>query len=349
MFSDDGQKIVFFRESETQMNQLHLVNVDGSGERALVTPELLIEHYEFTEPLSIAFVPGTHLLLFNTHYYRPEYPKTSGSNGNPSNDLLLVDTDTGEIKQLAAIGQGGSFLISPNGKWVAVQTPDHVDVIDLQGRFVLRNLFSHSPDDYDCTYYGYICAPMFWKQDSSELILVQPIPGYGSHPLVRTVWKYPLDGRPGKEIRLMPASPMGEALSVSPDGNWIAYSLFDTGDQDDVYLGNLRNGTSQLIYKPELSEVTGSLEPAPTSYDGWSLDSTHFVFGNSYKTFLGNIYGETTLVGRGSICGWIDRNRYLDGCGVLGEVGKQERVRVIEWPPGIDHSEPSIAFVFLGH
>jgi Tol biopolymer transport system component len=352
VFSDDGQKIAFFRAWETEMNQLHVINADETGGRAMVTSELLmglgLGYSEFSEPHSVAFVPGTHLLLVNTNHFSVNYPKSDSSHGNPSNDLLLVDTETGEIKQLAAIEQGGYFLASPNGKWVAVQTPDHVDVIDLQGRVILRDLFNHSPDAYDCVYYGYICAPMYWKQDSSELILVQPRDAEGGGPLPRTLWQYPLDGRPGKEIPLMPG-PMGDTLSVSPDGNWIAFSLFDTGDQDGVYLGNLRDGTSRRIYPPESSETPEVRVPSSLHFYGWSADSRHFVFEDGYDTIMGNIQGDTAVVGRGGICGWIDTNRYLDGCGVLAEVGKQVRVRVIEWPSSIDHPERPIAFVFLGH
>lgn len=142
--------------------------------------------------------------------------------------------------------------------------------------------------------------------------------------------------------------PMGEALSVSPDGNWIAFTLFEQGDQDGVYLGNLRDGTSQRIYPPQSSKGIEVHDPSSLNYYGWSPDSRHFIFEDWYDTIMGNIQGEATLVGRGGICGWIDKNHYLDGCGVLAEVGKQERVRVIEWPSNIDRSEPPIVFVFLG-
>ena len=147
----------------------------------------------------------------------------------------------------------------------------------------------------------------------------------------------------------MPASPMGEALSVSPDGNWIAFSLFAGIDSlDGVYLGNLRDGTSQLIYQSELNKVTGVRDPAPLYYYGWSPDSVHFVFGDWDTRFIGNINGETMpLTGMG-ILGWIDNSHYF-GRSIMGDVDSQEEVLVIDFPPGVDHSESSIAFVFLGH
>jgi hypothetical protein len=355
-FSDDGQKIVFFREWATKMNQLRVIDADGTGEQVLITSELLnsldLGYNDFTELHFVAFVPGTHLLLFNTHNYSTHYPKNKVSHPQPNNDLLLVDTDTSEVKQLLPIKQGGFFLVSPNGKHIAVQTSDHVDVIDFQGRIILRNLASHSTD-YDCVFYGYMCTPMYWTQDSSELILVQPIPlsEYPTNrvnPLIRTVWRYPMNGKPGIEIRLTLA-PMGEALSVSPDGNRIVYSLFEIGSQDGVYLGNLRDGTSQLIYQPELNKITGVRDPAPISVGGWSPDSAYFLFSDiRNRLFMGNIQGEITPLGGMNIFGWVD-NRHYFGNNILSEVGNQEAVRVMEFPPGIDPSESPPAFVFLGH
>jgi len=355
-FSDDGQKIVFFREWETEMNQLGVVNADGTGEQVLVTSELLMSlglgYDEFTEPHSVEFVPGTHLLLFNTHNYSIHYPKNKDSHSQLNYDLLLVDTDTSEIKQLLAMGHGGFFLVSPNGKYIAVQTSAHIDVIDLQGRIHL-NLVSYSYDDYDCVFYGYICAPMSWTQDSSELIVVQPIPlseipTNRVNPLARTVWRYPLDGRPGVEIRLN-ITPGGEALSVSPDGNWIAYLLLDIGSQDGVYLGNLRDGTSQLIYQPELNKATGDRDPVAVGVGNWSPDSTYFFFSDlRNQLFIGNIQGEYASLGSGWALGWIDTDNYLfyDGS-VVGEVGKEEKLRVIEYPTGFLAFESDLSFVFL--
>ena len=41
-FTDDGQKIIFDRAPESQQRQIYSINSDGSGERALVTSDLLL-------------------------------------------------------------------------------------------------------------------------------------------------------------------------------------------------------------------------------------------------------------------------------------------------------------------
>jgi hypothetical protein len=332
MFSDDGQKIMFYREGNSNKREIWTINANGSGEQALVNLEKLAsfgqEYDETTEFRSPAFIPTTHQLLFTT----------------TNQDLLVANTDTGELKQLLAPGQSGFFLVSPNGKWIAVQTLSRISVIDSHGQIVRQNMASYSYESYDCVFYGYICAPMFWKQDSSELIVLQPLSGVA--PLMYALWRYPMDGRPGTEIRFSPP-PMGEALSVSPDGKWIAYSLFEQGDGDGVYLGNLSDGTSQLIYQPKLNETTGVRDPAPLDYYGWSPDSLYFVFSDDENKFISNIHGETTLLGKAGVLGWIDNNHYFSGSTVY-EVGGQDGVPVVDFPPFAGRFETPMAFVFLG-
>jgi len=134
-------------------------------------------------------------------------------------------------------------------------------------------------------------------------------------------------------------------LSISPDGNWIVYGYslgaLDATTTVGIYLGNLKESTSQLLYTPP-GDAASPLD-LPSSYHGWSPDSVHFILeGYNTNLYVGNIYGEFTQVGfsRGTeVSGWIDNNRFLMENGVLYEVGKQELVEVANW---ID------TFVFLG-
>src|SRR5688572_796501 len=166
LISDDGQKIIFYRAGEAALYSVYTINVDGTGEQLLVDPERLSafggEYDPSTILTSLTFVPGTHLLLFNTNQpsnYNPYLPYVG-------NDLFIVDTDTAEIKQLKAPDQGGNFLAAPNGKWVAVQTLDHIDIIDVQGRIIQGNLVVYPKDA------SHIVVPMAWPQDSSELMIL---------------------------------------------------------------------------------------------------------------------------------------------------------------------------------
>jgi len=101
-----------------------------------------------------------------------------------------------------------------------------------------------------------------------------------------------------------------------------------------------------LIFTPPLMS-SGFPATVPFHYD-WSPGNVYF---NCYydEIYIGNIYGEFTslglLRGQEKIPAWIGGNRYLLHEGsVLVQIGKQERVRVVELPSGVNQPNN---FVFL--
>ncbi len=227
---------------------------------------------------------------------------------------------------------------------------DHIEVRDIQGRILLRNLVTYPADE------AHIQVPMYWTKDSKELIVLPSDIALftGGVPIVRTIWRYSLDGGSGEEIPLYPP-PLYDEYAVSPDGNWIVYAFnphaltLDLGDAPfGVYLGNLRDGTSHML-------DTNKLQSDSYSSFNWSPDSLHFIGRDSeaqgdWRTYIGNIQGKITPLGGGVVSGWIDNQHYLYSDGIVGEVGKKETALAIEFSsrPGMDYSKPS-AFVFLGH
>ncbi len=119
LFSDDGQKIIFYRAGESNLDLVYVINADGTGEQVLVDPELLSAfgkaYDKFTTLISLAFVPNTHLLLFNTYQQGNFDLESAGWLPIVGNDLFAVNTDNGEIKQLKAPWQGGQLPCGP--KW----------------------------------------------------------------------------------------------------------------------------------------------------------------------------------------------------------------------------------------
>lgn len=330
LISDDGQKIAF----SCGTNRWCTVSADGTGERTLVTQEQLISFgdvysHECLEFYNLGFAPNSHQLLFFT------WIRCKGGEGHiqRNDDLWLADTDTGMLRQLRGLGQGGNFLAAPNGNWIAVQTVDHIDVIDMQGQSIYRNLVTHAPID---DYYGIWWAKMFWTSNSSELIVVPTdIPPGTGYAMLSTVWRYSLNSGAGIEIKLNP-TPVYDAYAVSPDGNWLAYTYDpDAGVGENeirgVYLGNLHDGTSQLLYVPPVNERTGYPEISPIYYDGWSPDSMYYlVHDMDSQIFLVSIRGEFVPLGRWRSVTWIDNRRYLLNESIVGEVGKQKLFKVTE-------------------
>jgi len=301
---------------------------------------------ELTSPV---IVPGTHQMLFSTRQLNPLNLGITLFTSN--DDLLLADIDTGAIKQLLAIGQGGNFLVSPDGKLVAVQAPDQIEVITTQGEIVFQAPFTYPEDDIYTT-----TIPMAWTQDSRELFVVPPIstseiPSNRGYPLLRTIWRYSLDNNSGVEIRLDPP-PVSYWLGMSPDGNWIVYSYelgypgsvnWDAGKPVGIYLGNLQDGTSKLLYSPEIG---ASVAPYLVHY--WLPDSTRFVLGDyGMGLYIGNFQGEITHLYRGGYFSWLDNRRYFYGGDSLGEIGKEEKFKVMEYPAGFELFKSQITLVFL--
>ena len=307
IISDDGQKIAFCRTREVLVTatniyhhvcNLHSISADGSQERPLVTKETLIApnlgYSAAIEPELLIFAPGTHQVLFITY----ESFEGQSFQGGPmwdkrlSNDLLVVDIDSGKIKRLVLPGKlvppgkMKAFKVSPDGNKIAVQTTTQIDVINFTGKIIHANLAPYPP--------GWELANIsfYWAQDSKQLIMLPAAqwdaadyPDDGPDP--RVIWKYSLETGEKTEIQLNPA-PL-EGFSVSPDGNWIAYNAYYYQGKNDentvpgIYLGNLRDGSVRLIngescYLDSNFNAFGKNFVMGREDFDWSPDSTHFVY-----------------------------------------------------------------------
>lgn len=312
-FSDDGEKIVFLRGLVP--HNLYSISSDGSQERVLISGDTLsvLEGYgEFSELRSFAFIPGTHLLIFNTRELGELDIKTQDWNRPSSknnDDLLVVDADTGEIKTILPPGKGGNFFISPDGNIIAVQAKGHIDLVNRDGQIIRQNLVTYTPTaPYELT------PGVFWVDNSTELIVTLPVETeYNMDgPEIRSVWRCAVGGNARVQVSLTPP-PIGDAYNISPDGNWILYNYYYYPGKTDetvtpgLYLGNLREGGARL-YSPDI------VVPI------WSSDSIHFAYDG---IFMGTIDSLPQPIGEGRLLGWGDAAHYLyffNEMIVIGEV-----------------------------
>ena len=282
--SDDGQKIVF--ERWVTPLTLYSINADGSDERALVTRSKLTElnlGYDAFGVEYTAFVPGTHLLLF----------QTSDSQGINS-DLLLVNTDTGEIKSLLPLGKAFDYYVSPDGTKIALSgtgKPGHIDILSINGEMLQDNIATYTRSEPIP-----LLPNIHWAQDSNSLTIVLPYPTFydtsGGAPNY-TLWHYTLGEN--KSIQV-PLDPMPKDLvEVSPDGNWVTYR----DDSGALYVGNLRDGNSQ-VYDPQPG----------LPLCAWSSDSVHFIYGRG-RLYLGAVNTPPVFFGKGDCISWLDAERFL--------------------------------------
>jgi Tol biopolymer transport system component len=291
IFSDDGEKIAFLRGTIPAF--IYSINVDGSGEQAIATTSQLLdlskEYDSATGAFDLRFLPGTHQLLFRTYQVQENFPLYN-------DDLLIVDTDTAELKRLLAVGQGGSYYVSPNGRWIAIDAMGQINMIDQEGKSAGRGLLT-----YTISQPSFLPAGIFWSPNSTELTVLLPVPTVFEAGYIPdyTVWSYVAsDGK--TQLPLDPLPQDYYMAKVSPDGKWIIYNR---NDQNAAYLGDLSTGQAEL-YEPDAYSFF---------YDwSWSPDSKHFVYsGSPGGLYLGSVKGPPTLIGPGDFIGWIDFDRYL--------------------------------------
>ena len=306
-FSEDGEKIFFLR-GITSYN-LYSINVDGSQEKVLVTNDILRtlgeEYDEESMICHINLVPNTHILLFQTCFY-PELNNHNLLDGN--NELLAVDGDTGDIKIILPPGRVRDYHISPDGQLLAIHAKGHVDLFDINGEVIRRNLITYTSSEPI-----YIPPDVHWMQDSNGLIVVLPLQTFfdtsGGAPNY-TIWRYALDGSPGAQVHLDPMP--RDLVKVSPDGNWVIFH----DERGALYIGDLRNGSSQ------------SYEPRPGfSLYEWSPDSRYFIYGG-VDLYRVSTNASPVFIDKGDFIGWLDANRFLYISGktiVMGSVDGEKK------------------------
>ena len=271
--SEDNRKIIFEREGSST---IYSINSDGTGEQELITSQWLDAFGDGTRMRSPAFVPGTHRLFFNTYLCEPPSYDPLCSIG-----LFPIDVDTGQIKIFRTPDKAGkqyslydNFKVSPDGKMIAIGTVGHIDILDLDGKALRKNILSYEPS----TPYAPFPVP-FWLPDSSGLIVALPTTTTDLTSLdfdapTFTVWRYTIENNETTQIPLDP-SPMidrqtiCESIQVSPDGNWMLHGGGQYTGLTSVYLGDLSNGQSQLLTNDPFGACFNS---------SWSPDSKHFVY-----------------------------------------------------------------------
>ena len=302
IISNDNQKIVFARgdSSGNGYSNIYSVNTDGSSEQALITEQWLATLGKGTEARFPVFVPDTRQLIFNTYLCESQEYNSLCSIG-----IFLVDTDTGEIKKILPPGEagqydhGGNFKVSPNGKMVSVALSGRIDIFDLNGKIIRKNVLPYTPSDP-----AELFSAQSWLPDSNGMIIAIPASihyGAGYEDPTYTVWRYTVDNSEADQIPLDNLPPIivmancGNEIDISPDGNWILYARPTATTESTLYLGNLRNGHTQLY--------------APLTCPGgpvWSSNSKYFIYADKW----GTINTPPILVG-GFFLEWLDATHFF--------------------------------------
>jgi hypothetical protein len=302
IFSNDGEKIIFYRGKMGDNNSIFSTNPDGSHEQELITTDWLNTLGAGTKAGRLEFVPKAHKTLFNTYLCHEDDLSLGCAVG-----LFLADADIGKIKEIMVPALGGdlsgygNFSISPDGKLMSVAHEGQIDILNIDGKVIYHDIIQYTRSAPIELY-----PRVFWLSDSSGLIvaLFDEIefrgPIYSGYPAY-TFWRYSFDDNVAIQIPLDPpptwvSMDCNDVMSVSQNGNW---GVYHTNDYQ-VYIGNLVNGSSHL-YLPYMYCLP----------EHWSSDNIHFINGgNPDQPLLGTI-DKSPAFAPGYFLGWIDTKRFI--------------------------------------
>jgi hypothetical protein len=282
-FSDDNRKVIVYDPySYAYDNFTFSINTDGTQRRRILPVGWPDQNLLWGTQLGVVeFITGTHRLIFSTHSCSSfDHPITCVSS------LFLADTDTGDIKKLADLGYSGpanheNFVVSPNGKMVAVGSSGTTDILSMDGKIIRHDILPFKPSTADVYF-----PSISWLPDSSGLIAALPNKLGNSHAdnyiSASSIWRYSINSNSARQIMLDPA-PMSYTYKISPDGNWVVYG--GLGYEPSVYIGNLADGTTKIVGEIHQAQFT------------WGPDSRHFIVSSG-----------------GYVLGSIDKTFFYDTC-----------------------------------
>ena len=238
--SDDGQVIAFLRRSVVQLTQsewieqsaLWAANRNGVNPRELVSAEGLRQRLnaagsDSTNIPEMQWIPGTHRLLFSGWKY---IVQAEGESHAVPEGLYLADADARTDMTLAPAGNNLHFVPSPDGRQVALMSPNSLGFINADGSNPRSNVLTYS----SLLLPGPVFPTGVWTRDSQAFVITASFENT-STGIDFTVWRAPADGSaPEALAKILRSEP--SSTTFSPDGKYVA-SGQSTDTQPPVIAG----------------------------------------------------------------------------------------------------------------
>lgn len=310
--STDGSQVVFTRKGSSEENsELFAINPDGSSERMLLSRADFNGLYPSPAGTkgfdigSLAFRPGTHHLFFNT------LEVFEGIGYRKTDDLFMIDLDTGELSGILPSGAGGDFLFSPDGNRIAIIRPSSISVINSDGTDYLPDLFGYLPV---LTYseFQYYAQPV-WSQDSSTIGLALPSDDPLAEGVFGEVWLIPANGDPpttqGRIDGDFYFSQVFSKPTLSPQLDRVAFTRSsEAPNQRSLFIANI-DGSEEVL-----------MDKGAINWEGWSPDGVRFVYSavDPTELIIDRDGGGSRISLTGTDIFWITEDRFLLISGIPG-------------------------------
>jgi hypothetical protein len=312
LISPDGLKIVFKRRlTFDDLAELRVVNADGSGEDVLLSTDDMKTLYPSTleskgfEISQMAFLPGTHDLYFNTY----EAFATIGV--AMTDDLLLINTDSGDLTRLLNPNHGGQFAISPDGTRIVMIQPDRIHLVNPDGSGLSTDLINYPPV---ITYseFQYYAQPI-WTRDSGAVGFAIPSAD-------------PLDGSPSGDIWRIPRDGSAAVKIATIAGDFYFSQVFSTTILSPLFdrVAFMRETATPNIRELYIAQSDGAAETiydtGEISWVGWAPDGIHFVYSltDPMDLIIGSVGDSPAPLVTGMDLRWINNRDFLYLSGSMG-------------------------------
>jgi hypothetical protein len=253
----------------------------------------------------MAFLPGTHDLFFNTY----EAFATVGA--AMTDDLLMINTDSGDLTRVLNPNRGGQFAISPDGTRIVVIQPDRIHLVNPDGSGLSADLINY-PLVITYSEFQYYAQPR-WTRDSDAVGFAIP----SADPLDGSpsgdIWRIPRDGSAAVKIATIPGdfyfSQVFSTTTLSPLFDRVAFTRETaTPNIRELYIAQ-SDGAAEAIYD------TGEI-----NWVGWAPDGTHFVYSLSdpMDLVIGSVGDPPTPLVTGTDLRWINNRNFLYLSGSIG-------------------------------
>lgn len=271
----DAAHIAFTRAEDAPPISLWIINIDGSGLRQLIGSNALAPTEGILPYINQVAWLNAHTLIFNT-----------AVDLAPTNDLWLLDINSGEMRLLLPPREGGAFTLSPDGRWIAVVYHGTYGIQDGRIRLITPDgsrqldLLNFSGVSTGSEYRFY--PQIFWEVDSTALRFALPDPDliYNESAAPPTaLWRLTVEGT-AAQIGAVQASFFG-LPTWSSDGRYLTYMQRAGSASDNLFNLILAegDGTNPSIYA---SGVAGML-----SIPSWIPNSSAFLYAESTGYTIG--------------------------------------------------------------
>jgi len=238
------------------------VDRNGANPRELVSADTLRDLLGASQTDSsnipeMVWIPGTHRLLFNGWTYLVQ---AEGESHAVPRGLYSVNADEGTQQVLVNAESILRFVVSPDGRQVALLSPTALGFVNADGSNLRRDVLTFAQVG--------VPGPLFpvgvWTEDSRAFVMtgsleVDPAAGFDF-----VITRVPADGSAPDQLASIRRSHPG-SVTFSPDGRFAAYSQYtdQASPAAGWFITRLGEGAGPLVIPRKLELGYSSLHWSP--------------------------------------------------------------------------------------